>query len=127
MSSTHFMVRSEIQTPIFNEFELSDWVGELLQKLNMKPSFGPISKHSKSPGKEAIVTLAAIDDGYLAGSIWYGCVPAIFQLDLYTPEPDSIIEEVVFEHLKPLKPLSMDFKYIDRLVGLTTVSAGTLF
>lgn len=123
--STYLMIRSDIKSPIFDEFDFADWTGELIDKLGMKPILGPIAKHTKKPGNEGLTALAAMEGSHIACNVWYGCVPAILQMDLYTSE--TVIETIIFDHLHIMHPENMQFKYVDRVLGLTTVSAGVIF
>lgn len=118
----HLIIRAEINEPITIDVMVDYWLMELVEKLNMKRLLGPFSVYCDKKGNEGVTGIVAIETSHIALHIWDKCNPAILQLDVYTCS--ELDENIVFDHLKIMKPVKIEWKYIDRNHELKLVGRG---
>lgn len=118
----HMIVRAEVNQPLSDPEDVVHWLTKLVEKLDMKILIGPFAEYCPKCGNEGATGIVVIETSHIAIHIWDACEPAILQLDVYTC--GELHEEVVFEHLKVMKPTKIEWKYLDRMSKLEEVSTG---
>jgi S-adenosylmethionine/arginine decarboxylase-like enzyme len=118
----HMIVRAEVKSPLSDPTDVTNWLRELVEKLDMKILMGPFAEYCPKCGNEGATGIVVIETSHIAIHIWDACNPAILQMDVYTC--GELHEEVVFEHLQVMNPTKIEWKYLDRMSRLHVVSTG---
>jgi S-adenosylmethionine/arginine decarboxylase-like enzyme len=126
MPHKHLLIRSQISNPILDTDEISAWIKNLIETIEMKILHGPVSVYCDKTGNRGITGFALIETSHIALHTWDETDPATLQLDVYTCSELDI--EQVFKSLSIFKPITMDYKFLDREHGFTdiTISAETV-
>ena len=118
----HLIIRSEVEKPITDVEFAQKWFKDLVEKINMKILSGPYVEYSNQKGNEGLTGVVVIETSHCALHIWDREKPALAQLDIYTCSDLPI--DIVFEHLKIMKPIKTHYKFIDREKGLIDIMEG---
>jgi S-adenosylmethionine/arginine decarboxylase-like enzyme len=108
----HLVVRAEVDNPIINKAKATKFLRSLIKKINMKPLYGPTASYCKMEGNKGITAFAIIETSHIAMHIWDESQPALVQLDVYSCS--DFDPKTVFEHLESMKPVVIDYKFLDR-------------
>jgi S-adenosylmethionine/arginine decarboxylase-like enzyme len=108
----HLVVRAEVDNPIINKAKATKFLRSLIKKINMKPLYGPTASYCKMEGNKGITAFAIIETSHIAMHIWDESQPALVQLDVYSCS--DFDPKTVFEHLESMKPVHIDYKFLDR-------------
>lgn len=108
----HLVVRAEVDNPIINKAKATKFLRSLIKKINMKPLYGPTASYCKMEGNKGITAFAIIETSHIAMHIWDETQPALVQLDVYSCS--DFDPKTVFEHLESMKPVTIDYKFLDR-------------
>jgi len=108
----HLVVRAEVDNPIINKAKATKFLRSLIKKINMKPLYGPTASYCKMEGNKGITAFAIIETSHIAMHIWDEPQPALVQLDVYSCS--DFDPKTVFEHLESMKPVVIDYKFLDR-------------
>ena len=118
----HVIVRAVVKNPLVDPEYCKAWLAQLVEKLNMKILIGPIAAYCDNPGNKGVTGAVIIETSHMAIHIWDEDTPSVVQFDVYTcGEMDP---EIIFEHLEIMEPVSLHYRYLDRLSNLTEVSNG---
>lgn len=93
-----------------------EWLARLVEKIGMKIVSGPHVAWAAAPGNTGITACVLIETSHVSLHVWDSDDPPLVQLDVYTCsdlDPNSVLEE-----LKVLKPIKVEYKYLDRETGL---------
>ena len=90
----------------------------------MKILLGPYSVRCEKENNEGITSIAAIETSHIALHIWDNISPAVVQLDVYTC--GELNENHIFNHMKIMEPIKIEWKYIDRVSSLVLVKKGSI-
>lgn len=120
LTHQHLIVRSEVDHPITDENQLVDWLRALVERINMKVMDGPHVKYLDVVGNRGITGVVIIETSHCAIHIWDEVHPYLVQLDVYTCSALDLSE--VFAHLDVMKPIKIEYKFLDRDKKLTLVS-----
>ena len=108
----HLVVRAEVDKPLVNKNKAIKFLTSLIKKIKMKPMYGPTASYCKMPGNRGITAFAIIETSHIAMHIWDETQPALVQLDVYSCS--NFDPKTVFEHIEPMKPKHVDYKFLDR-------------
>jgi S-adenosylmethionine/arginine decarboxylase-like enzyme len=108
----HLLIRAEVKNPPQNEEYIKEWFRNLISRINMKLLMGPISAYVDVPGNKGLTCVAIIETSHIAMHVWDENDPGLMQLDVYTCGALNI--EDVFAAIEEFKPISIDYKYLDR-------------
>lgn len=112
LAHKHLVVRAEVDKPIVNKNKAIKFLRSLIKKIKMKPMYGPTASYCKMVGNRGITAFAIIETSHIAMHIWDESSPALVQLDVYScSDFDS---KTVFEHIEPMNPTHIDYKFLDR-------------
>ena len=112
LAHKHLVVRAEVDKPIVNKNKAIKFLRSLIKKIKMKPMYGPTASYCKMVGNRGITAFAIIETSHIAMHIWDESSPALVQLDVYSCS--DFDPKTVFEHIEPMKPAHIDYKFLDR-------------
>lgn len=112
MHHKHLLVRAEISNAITDVKQIEQWIAALIDTIGMKVLYGPVSVYCNKEGNRGITGFVIIETSHIALHIWDEKLPATLQLDVYTCSNLEI--DLVFEALKLFKPVTLDYKFLDR-------------
>ena len=110
----HLLIRAEIKNPPgADDVEATkDWVRNLIETIDMKLLAGPFCEYVHVEGNAGITAVSIIETSHIAMHIWDETQPALVQLDVYSCS--DFDPKTVFEHLESMKPVTIDYKFLDR-------------
>jgi S-adenosylmethionine/arginine decarboxylase-like enzyme len=115
----HLIIRAEVNNPIFNKSKGVKFLKKIIKKINMKIMYGPVASYCKVKGNKGLTAFAIIETSHVAMHIWDEDTPSLFQLDVYTCGP--LDKEIIFQELKDLDPINIEYKYLDREKNLKEI------
>lgn len=113
----HVIVRAEVNSPPFDEAQITTWLAKLVDDLGMKIMMGPIAGYSPVVGNRGLTAAVVIETSHIVLHAWDEDEPAMLQLDVYTCSKLDL--EVVWSALKQFNPVKVEYKLLDREHGLT--------
>ena len=108
----HLIVRAEVNQPPTSAHQTSQWIVELVKKINMKILSGPHCVYLDKEGNRGVTGVCVIETSHIAIHAWDECSPALIQLDVYTCSHLNLDD--VFDHLSVYDPVKVEYKFIDR-------------
>ena len=116
----HLIIRAEAVRPPTDEEQLTNWLIEFIESINMKIMMGPYVKYCSMKGNRGITGIAVIETSHIAMHIWDEPHPALMQFDVYSCGE--------FSHTDICKKIMEDFdihkieyKYLNRETGLQDI------
>ena len=61
----HLIVRAEVSRPPMDEEQLTEWMKEFVESINMKIFMGPYVKYCSMPGNRGITAVAIIETSHM--------------------------------------------------------------
>lgn len=116
----HLLVRAQIANHISNTTEISNWVSNLVETIQMKILHGPVSVYCDKTGNRGITAFAIIETSHVVLHTWDENNPATLQLDVYTCSDLEI--DLVFKALAVFQPITIDYKFLDREQGFVEIT-----
>lgn len=116
----HLLVRATIATFISDTDQISKWVSELVETIQMKILHGPVSVYCNTVGNKGITSFAIIETSHIVLHMWEETNPATLQLDVYTCSELEI--DLVFKALSIFQPITIDYKFLDREQGFLDIT-----
>jgi S-adenosylmethionine/arginine decarboxylase-like enzyme len=108
----HILLRGHCDQPPKNNLAISDWLINLVEKINMKIIDGPFVRYIHAPGNRGATAVVMIETSHIAFHVWDEKDPALLQFDLYTCSElnkEIVLKEVnKFFHLKDYEYLVFD-------------------
>ena len=85
----HLLIRAEVKNPPKenDDVRLVNWMRYLIQDIDMKLLFGPVTRYVDVEGNEGLTAIAMIETSHIAMHIWEKEEPPLLQLDVYTCGP----------------------------------------
>ena len=118
----HLIVRADIGwCPREEDLnKVSDWIRNLIKKIDMKLLAGPYTTYVSEPGNKGMTSVAIIETSHIALHIWDEVSPGLMQLDVYSCanfDPEDVFNQVddLFQTVK------MQYKFLDREKELVEV------
>ena len=110
----HLLIRAEVKNPPKenDERRLVNWMRYLIQDIDMKLLFGPITRYVDVEGNEGLTAIAMIETSHIAMHIWEKEDPPLMQLDVYTCGP--FVPGTVLKALREFNPIKIRWKFLDR-------------
>ena len=116
----HLIVRGEVNKPLKSTYETLLFLEKIIHKLNMKAMYGPVAEYCHKVGNRGVTGFAIIETSHIAIHVWDESSPALVQLDIYSCS--NINTEEIFKFFtSELKPIKMDYKYLDRETDLINI------
>ena len=108
----HLIIRAEANRVPTDEKQLTEWLKDFIDYIDMKILMGPYVKYCNVEGNRGITGIAVIETSHIALHCWDEVSPAIVQLDVYTC--GSLDKEIVLLFLDDFEPTKVDHAVIDR-------------
>ena len=110
----HLLIRAEVKNPPKenDDVRLVNWMRYLIQDIDMKLLFGPITRYVDVEGNEGLTAIAMIETSHIAMHIWEKEDPPLIQLDVYTCGP--FVPGTVLKALREFNPVKIRWKFLDR-------------
>lgn len=122
----HLIVRSYVDNPPNDPIAIKEWLKDLIDSIGMKVAVGleanPIAYYCDLENNKGLTGLAILETSHCAIHVWDEDRPALVQFDLYSCS--KIDPKAIFEKLSVFKPVSYQYKFIDRANGLIDLDSG---
>ena len=115
----HLLVRAQIANPVNDTEQVSAWISNLVETIQMKILHGPVSVYCDKIGNRGITSFAIIETSHIVLHTWDETTPATLQLDVYTCAELEVDE--VFKALSLFQPITLDYKFLDRDQGFVDI------
>ena len=116
----HLIVRAEAITPPTDEEQLTQWMKEFVESINMKIFMGPYVKYCHMEGNRGITAVAIIETSHIAMHIWDEINPALMQFDVYSCG-DLDVEAICKKIKKDFNIKKIEYKFLNRETGLQDI------
>ena len=116
----HLIIRAEANRVPTDEEQLTSWLTEFIESINMKILMGPYVKYCTMEGNRCITGIAVIETSHIAIHVWDEPVPALMQIDVYSCaefDPYKIAEKIK----QDFDVVKIDYKYLNRETGLKPI------
>ena len=113
----HLIVRAEVLRPPMDEEQLTEWMKEFVDSINMKIFMGPYVKYCSMPGNRGITAVAIIETSHIAMHIWDEVNPALMQFDVYSCG-EFDVEKICNKIKKDFDTKKIEYKFLNRETGL---------
>ena len=116
----HLIVRAEAVTPPTDEEQLTEWMKEFVESINMKIFMGPYVKYCNIEGNRGITAVAIIETSHIAMHIWDEISPALMQFDVYSCG-DLDVEAICKKIKEDFNIQKIEYKFLNRETGLQDI------
>jgi len=116
----HLIVRAEAVTPPTDEEQLTQWMKEFVESINMKIFMGPYVKYCHMEGNRGITAVAIIETSHIAMHIWDEINPALMQFDVYSCG-DLDVEAICKKIKEDFNIQKIEYKFLNRETGLQDI------
>ena len=116
----HLIIRAEANRVPTDEEQLTEWLKDFIETINMKILMGPYVKYCEMEGNRGITGIAVIETSHIAIHVWDEPNPALMQIDVYSCaefDVDQIAEKIK----QDFDVVKLDYKYLNRETGLTVL------
>ena len=113
----HLIVRAEASRPPMDEEQLTEWMREFVESINMKIFMGPYVKFCSMPGNRSITAVAIIETSHIAMHIWDEPNPALMQFDVYSCG-EFDVEKICNKIKEDFATIKIEYKFLNRETGL---------
>ena len=113
----HLIIRAEANKVPTDEEQLTEWLKEFIDYIDMKILMGPYVKYCNVEGNRGITGIAVIETSHIAIHVWDEPNPALMQIDVYSCaefDVDQIAEKIKAD----FDVIKLDYKYLNRETGL---------
>ena len=113
----HLIIRAEANKVPTDEEQLTEWLKEFIDSIDMKILMGPYVKYCNVEGNRGITGIAVIETSHIAIHVWDEPNPALMQIDVYSCaefDVDQIAEKIKSD----FDVIKLDYKYLNRETGL---------
>ena len=116
----HLIIRAEANRVPTDEEQLTEWLKEFIDSINMKILMGPYVKYCKMEGNRGITGIAVIETSHIAIHVWDEPNPALMQIDVYSCA-EFDVDEIAEKIKQDFDVVKLDYKYLNRETGLTVL------
>ena len=116
----HLIIRAEANRVPTDEEQLTEWLREFIDSINMKILMGPYVKYCKMEGNRGITGIAVIETSHIAIHVWDEPNPALMQIDVYSCA-EFDVDEIAEKIKSDFDVVKLDYKYLNRETGLTVL------
>ncbi len=113
----HLIIRAEANRVPTDEEQLTEWLREFIDSINMKILMGPYVKYCKMEGNRGITGIAVIETSHIAIHVWDEPNPALMQIDVYSCA-EFDVDEIANKIKSDFDVVKLDYKYLNRETGL---------
>jgi S-adenosylmethionine/arginine decarboxylase-like enzyme len=115
----HLLLKATIANPISDTNQISSWISNLVDTIQMKILHGPVAVYCDKAGNQGVTAFAIIETSHIVLHTWDEQSPAMLQLDVYTCSTLEIDD--VVKALSIFQPMTLDYKFLDREHGFTDI------
>ena len=116
----HLIIRAEANRVPTDEEQLTEWLKDFIETINMKILMGPYVKYCKMEGNRGITGIAVIETSHIAIHVWDEPNPALMQIDVYSCAEFNV-DEIANKIKSDFDVVKLDYKYLNRETGLTVL------
>ena len=113
----HLIIRAEANKVPTDEEQLTEWLKEFIDSINMKILMGPYVKYCNVEGNRGITAIAVIETSHIAIHVWDEPNPALMQIDVYSCA-EFDVDEIAEKIKSDFDVIKLDYKYLNRETGL---------
>ena len=113
----HLIIRAEANKVPTDEEQLTEWLKEFIDSINMKILMGPYVKYCNVEGNRGITGIAVIETSHIAIHVWDEPNPALMQIDVYSCA-EFDVDEIAEKIKSDFDVIKLDYKYLNRETGL---------
>ena len=113
----HLIIRAEANKVPTDEEQLTEWLKEFIDSINMKILKGPYVKYCNVEGNRGITGIAVIETSHIAIHVWDEPNPALMQIDVYSCA-EFDVDEIAEKIKSDFDVIKLDYKYLNRETGL---------
>lgn len=115
----HLIIRAEVKQPPTDPLWATNWLTQLVKKINMKILMGPYATYCDVPGNAGLTAAVIIETSHIALHVWDEEETGEIQFDVYTCS--SLDPKNIFDELEQFGILKLEYKYLNRERGLIEV------
>ena len=116
----HLIIRAEANKVPTDEEQLTEWLKDFIDSINMKILMGPYVKYCNVEGNRGITGIAVIETSHIAIHVWDEPNPALMQIDVYSCA-EFDVDEIANKIKSDFDVVKLDYKYLNRETGLTVL------
>ena len=116
----HLIIRAEANKVPTDEEQLTEWLKDFIDSIDMKILMGPYVKYCKMEGNRGITGIAVIETSHIAIHVWDEPNPALMQIDVYSCA-EFDVDEIAEKIKQDFDVVKLDYKYLNRETGLTVL------
>ena len=116
----HLIIRAEANKVPTDEEQLTEWLKDFIDYIDMKILMGPYVKYCKMEGNRGITGIAVIETSHITIHVWDEPNPALMQIDVYSCaefDPYVIADKIKND----FDVVKLDYKYLNRETGLKPI------
>ncbi len=119
----HLIVRAECNSAPSTEAEVSTFLEDVVNALDMNILSGPHVSYVDTEGNRGATGVVIIETSHCAIHVWDEPNPSLVQLDVYTC--GELNPGIIFDMIKDrFDPARVEHKYLDREFGLQELTSG---
>ena len=116
----HLIIRAEANRVPTDEEQLTEWLKDFIDSINMKILMGPYVKYCNVEGNRGITGIAVIETSHIAIHVWDEPNPALMQIDVYSCA-EFDVDEIANKIKADFDVIKLDYKYLNRETGLKAI------
>ena len=113
----HLIIRAEANKVPTDEKQLTKWLKDFIDYIDMKILMGPYVKYCNVEGNRGITGIAVIETSHIAIHVWDEPNPALMQIDVYSCA-EFDVDEIAEKIKSDFDVIKLDYKYLNRETGL---------
>ena len=113
----HLIIRAEANRVPTDEEQLTEWLKDFIDYIDMKILMGPYVKYCNVEGNRGITGIAVIETSHIAIHVWDEPNPALMQIDVYSCA-EFDVDEIAEKIKSDFDVIKLDYKYLNRETGL---------
>ena len=113
----HLIIRAEAVRPPTDEEQLTEWMKEFVDSIDMKIFMGPYVKYCRMVGNRGITAVAIIETSHITRHIWDEPSPALMQFDVYSCG-EFDVEKICNKIKQDFGTTKIEYKFLNRETGL---------
>ena len=116
----HLIIRAEANKVPTDEKQLTEWLKDFIDYIDMKILMGPYVKYCNVEGNRGITGIAVIETSHIAIHVWDEPNPALMQIDVYSCA-EFDVDEIAEKIKSDFDVIKLDYKYLNRETGLKPI------
>ena len=116
----HLIIRAEANKVPTDEEQLTEWLKDFIDYIDMKILMGPYVKYCNVEGNRGITGIAVIETSHIAIHVWDEPNPALMQIDVYSCA-EFDVDTIAYKIKSDFDVVKLDYKYLNRETGLTVL------